>query len=163
MFCWTELMTQIRSLSRATRPKKKYTLFFISNAFLTQPQCCLSFPWIELQVLLRCCLIRISIIILRHFLYLLYLWPCLDLGLFMLYLCDLFVVFIFILIMINRMNTDTFVFLLMFLEYFLIFYSNVNEECEICSSSKSSASGCSLTFAWFFANFSLALLLKCCL
>ena len=34
--------------------------------------------------------------------YLLYLYTCLDLGLFMLYLCDLFFIFIFILIMINR-------------------------------------------------------------
>ena len=52
----------------------------------TQPQCCLIFAWIELQMLLRCCLIHISFIILRHFLYLLYLYPCLDLGLFMSYL-----------------------------------------------------------------------------
>ena len=42
------------------------------------------------QMLLRCCLIYISIIILMHFLHLLYLCPCLDLGLFMSYLCDLF-------------------------------------------------------------------------
>ena len=48
-------------------------------------------------MLLRCCLIHISIIILRHFLYLLYL----GLGLFMSYLCDLLFIFIFIFIMIN--------------------------------------------------------------
>ena len=36
-------------------------------------------------MLLRCCLIHKSIIILWHFLYLLYLCPFLDLGLFMLY------------------------------------------------------------------------------
>ena len=66
----------------------------------------------------------------------------------MLYLCDLFVIFIFILIMINRMNTDILVLLLMFLEYVLIFLDdNVNEECEIYSSSKSSASGGSIAFA----------------
>ena len=63
------------------------TRFFISNAFF-QPQCCLTFSWIELQMLLRCCLIRISIIVLRHFWYSLYLCPCLDQGLFMSYLCD---------------------------------------------------------------------------
>ena len=40
--------------------------------------------------MLRCCLIYLSIIIPRHFLYLLYLYPGLDLGLFMSYLCDLF-------------------------------------------------------------------------
>ena len=52
-------------------------------------------------MLFRCCLIHISIIILRHFLYLLYLCPCLNLGLFMSYLYDLFSLFIFIFIMIN--------------------------------------------------------------
>ena len=58
--------------------------FFISNAFFsTQPQCCLTLSWIEFQMLLRCCLIHITIIVLRHFLYLLYLCPCLDLSLFM--------------------------------------------------------------------------------
>ena len=45
----------------------KYTLFS------TQPQCYLTFSRIELQMLLRCCLIHISIIMLRHFLYFLYL------------------------------------------------------------------------------------------
>ena len=34
--------------------------------------------------------------------YLLYLCPCVQLGLFILYLCDLFFIFIFIFIMINR-------------------------------------------------------------
>ena len=70
--------------------------------FLTQPQFCLSYPWIELQMLLRCCLIHISIIILRHFLHLLNLHLCLDLGLFMSCLCDLFFIFIFKFIMINH-------------------------------------------------------------
>ena len=46
-------------------------------------------------MLLRCCLIHISIIILRHFLYLLYLRPLLDVGLFISYLCDLFFIFMF--------------------------------------------------------------------
>ena len=39
--------------------------------FITQPQCCLTFLWNELQMSLRCCLVHISIIILRQFLYLL--------------------------------------------------------------------------------------------
>ena len=74
-----------------------YTLFSISNAyFSTQPQYCLIFSWIELQMLLRCCLIHMSIIILRHFLYLPYLYPCLNLSLFMMYLCDLFFIFIMV-------------------------------------------------------------------
>ena len=76
--------------------------FYKQRFFSTQRQCWLTFSWIELQTLLRCCLIHIIIIILRHVLYLLYLCPCLDLGLFMSYLCDLFFIFIFIFIMINR-------------------------------------------------------------
>ena len=80
-----------------------YTLYFYKQRLSsTQPQCCLTFSWIELQMLLRCCLTHVSIIILGHTLYLLYLCPCLDLGLFMPYLCDLFFNFIFIFIMINR-------------------------------------------------------------
>ena len=75
--------------------------FFKQRSFSAQPQCCLTFSWIELQMLLRCCLIHISIIILRHFCYLLYLCPCLDLRPFTSYLYDLFQTFIFIFIMIN--------------------------------------------------------------
>ena len=41
--------------------------FFISSAFLTQPPCCLAFSWIELQILFRCSLIRMTIII--HFIF----------------------------------------------------------------------------------------------
>ena len=70
-----------------------YTLFFISHAFLTQPQYCLIFSQIEVQMLLRCFLIHKTIIILRRNLYLVYLCPCLGLGLFMSYLCNLFFIF----------------------------------------------------------------------
>ena len=49
------------------------THFFISNAFFY-----LTFSLTELQMLLRCRLINISIIIVRHFLYLLYLCPCIG-------------------------------------------------------------------------------------
>ena len=56
---------------------------------------------LELQVFLRCCLIHIDITILRHFLYLLYLCPCLDLGPFISYLYGLCFIFIFIFILIN--------------------------------------------------------------
>ena len=37
--------------------------------FSTQPQCCLTFSWIELQLLLSSCLIHKSIIILKHFIF----------------------------------------------------------------------------------------------
>ena len=63
---------------------KPHTRFFYKQPFFsTQPQCCLPFSWIELQVLLRCCLIHKSLITLKRFLYFLCLCPCLDLGLFM--------------------------------------------------------------------------------
>ena len=75
--------------------------FYKQRFFSTEPQCCLTFSWIELQMLLSCCLIHISIITVRHFLYLLNLCWCLHLGLFMSYLCDLFFIFIFIFIVIN--------------------------------------------------------------
>ena len=99
-----------------------YTRFFWKATLVsTQLQCCLTFSWVELQMLLRCCLIHKSIITLKHFLYLLYLRPCLDLGLFLLYLCDLIFIFILIFVMINRMNTDTLVLLLIFqnMSYYL--------------------------------------------
>ena len=82
-------------------------------------------------MLLRCCLIHRSIITLRRILYLLYLYPCLDLSLFMLYLCDLLFIFIFIFIMINPislMNTDIYLY---FSKYILLFLDdNADEECE---------------------------------
>ena len=69
---------QTCSLKKA--PNRYYLLFSLATLFFsTQPQCCLTFSWIELKMLLKCCLIHKSIIILRHFLYLLYLCPCLDL------------------------------------------------------------------------------------
>ena len=65
----------------------KITRFSYKQRFCsTQLQRCLTFSWIELQMLLRCCLIHITIITLRHTLYLVYL----NLGLYMLYPCDLF-------------------------------------------------------------------------
>ena len=79
------------------------TLFFNKKRFFsTQPQCCLTLPYIELYMLLRCCLIHIGTVILRHCFYSLHLCSWLDLGLFLPYLCDLFFISIFIFIMINR-------------------------------------------------------------
>ena len=84
--------------SRILNPKNS----LVTRFFSTQPQCSLTFSWIELQMLLCYCLIQKSIIILRHFLYLLYLCPYLGLGRFMSYLWDLFFIFISIFSMINR-------------------------------------------------------------
>ena len=66
-----------------------------SSSNWTQPRCCLAFSGIELQMLFRCCLIHTTIIIRRSILYPVYMCPCLCLGLFMLYICDLFFIFHF--------------------------------------------------------------------
>ena len=72
------------------KASKLNTCFFYKQRFFSaQPNFCLTFWWIELQMLLRCCLTHISIVIMRHFLHLLYLCPCQNLVLFMSYLCDL--------------------------------------------------------------------------
>ena len=85
-------------------PDKIHAIFYKESFLSTRLQCCLTFSWVEFQLLLKCFLIHISIVIPKHFLYL---CPCLNLGLFMPCLCGLF--FIFIFIMINRINTDTLV------------------------------------------------------
>ena len=74
-----------------------YILYIISNAFFSiQPQCC--FDWLELQMLLRCCLINISITILRHCIF------TLTVSLFrsrFTYVVSIWSIFIFIFIIIN--------------------------------------------------------------
>ena len=80
---------------RRVRTFRITSFLYKKRFFSNQPQCCFTFTWIELQMLLRSCLIHINIIT-RQFLYYLYLCPCLDLGLFMSYLSDLFFIFIFI-------------------------------------------------------------------
>ena len=77
---WTSGLFVLKRQSTNTR------FFYEQHFFSTQPQCCLTFSWIELQVFLWCCLIYITIIMLRCILHLVYLCPCLGLGLFMLYL-----------------------------------------------------------------------------
>ena len=75
-FCHIIALNVLRMITR---------FFYKQRFFSTQPQCRLTFKWIELQMLLRCWLIHVSIVIMRHFLYLLHLCPCLDLGLFYFY------------------------------------------------------------------------------
>ena len=100
------------------------TRFFYQQRlfFSTKPHCCLNFSWIELQMLLRNSLVHITIIVLRHILYLVYLCSCLGLGLFMWYLLDLFF-FIFSLIFIVIHHIIPFkrmhLFFVHFLEYYL--------------------------------------------
>ena len=75
--------------------------FYKQRFFSTQPQYCLAFSWTELQMLLRCCLIHISIMILWRFIHLLYFCLCLHLSIFMPYWRESTFIFVFIFIMIN--------------------------------------------------------------
>ena len=112
----------------------KIDAFFISNAFFfNSASVLLTFSWIELQMLLRCCLIHVAIIILRHILYLVYLCPWLGLGQFMSYLCDQFFISSLIFIVINHATSfkQTYFFLVHFLEDLLLFLDdNVDKQSE---------------------------------
>ena len=118
-----------------------------------------TFSWIELQMLLRCRLIHITIIILS-ILHLLYFGPSICLGLFMSYLCDLFVIFSLIFIAVNLITSDALILSTIFRISPIIFKWWRDEESEKLSNNKSSVSGCCLVFAWFFASSSLVLLIK---
>ena len=92
------------------------------HAFFFQPHCCLTFSWIELQLLLRCCLIHISTIMLRYFFYLVHSWLRLGLGLFRSYPRDLFLIFIFIFIIINHVISLKWKHLFFFVLFFCTFF-----------------------------------------
>ena len=112
-------------------------------------------------MLFRCCLIQITIIVLRQIFYLVYLHPCLGLDLFMSCLGILFFTFSLIFVVINHVTSSKqmYLFSCTFLENLLSFLNdNVDE--RIFSNSQNSASACCLAFAWFFGSFSLALLIK---
>ena len=113
-------------------------------------------------MLLRCCLIYVTIIIPRHNLDLVCLWPHLSLGLFMLYICNLLFIFSLIFIVINHITSfkQKYLFFVQFLEFFLLFLdNNVDRESQQFSNNKT-FSRCCLAFAWFFTNFSVALLIN---
>ena len=124
----------------------KIHVFFISNVFFNSASVLVNFS-INSASLLRCCLIHISIIIVRHFLYLLYLCPWLDLGLFMSYLCDLFFSFSssFSLWLIVRSHEYRHICSLVYFSEYVQLFSD--EKYEQFSNIKSSASGCCLAFA----------------
>ena len=77
-----------------------HVFFYKRHFFSTQHQCSITFAWIQLRMLPKCCLG--CIIVPRHFLHLSYFCSYLDLQLYMSYLCDLFFIFNFIFILINR-------------------------------------------------------------
>ena len=84
-------------------------------------------------MLLTCCLIHITIIMHRHILYIVYLCPCLGLGLFMSYLSGLFFIFNLVFIVIHHLTSfkQTYLFSVHFLEYLLLFLDdNVDGERE---------------------------------
>ena len=71
LFSWALFALMSHSSTLHCAISSRSTSFFISKAFFSnQPQCCLTFLWIELQIqmLLSCFLIYISIMILIHFL-----------------------------------------------------------------------------------------------
>ena len=140
-----------------------YTRYFYKQRFFfNSASVLLNFSWIDLQILLRCYLIHITIIILRH-IHLVYLCPCLGLGLFTPYLCDVVFIFSLIFIVINQIISfkQTYLFFVQFLQYLLLdLDDNLNEKNQQFSNNKRIVSGCCLGFTWFFANFSLALIVK---
>ena len=75
-----------------------FKAFSKSNTFFSvQPPWCLTSSWVELQILVRSCLIHINVI-LKHFLYLVCFCACRSVVLFMSYPCYLFFIFLFIII-----------------------------------------------------------------
>ena len=83
------------------------------------------------EMLLRCCLIHVSIIIVRHVLYLLYLCSCLDLGLFMSCLCSIFDFHLHVNYDLSYNLMNAYLSFAHFLGYvLLLFYYNVDKECE---------------------------------
>ena len=100
-----KLSFPLRIWSHLLKKSLMENLIFLYTLFSFQPQCCITFSWIELQLLLKCCLIHITTIIRRHILYLVCLCPCLGLGLFASYLCDPFFIFSFIYIVINHITS----------------------------------------------------------
>ena len=79
--------------------------FYKQRVFSLQSQCCSTFSWIELKILLRFCLIHVTITMLRHILYLVYLCPCVGLSLFNFYPNDLFFILSLIFIAINHITS----------------------------------------------------------
>ena len=78
----------------------KYTLFYKykQRIFSTKPQCCLTFLWIEPQMLLKNCLLHINMILPRHYT----LSICVYVYVSVFQLNNLFFIIIFVFIPINH-------------------------------------------------------------
>ena len=98
-----------------------------------------------------------------HFIFSIFVSMSRSRSIYAVYIYDLFFIFSLIFIVINHITSfkQTHLFFVHFLECLLLLLDdNVDEENKLFSNSKSSASGCCLAFASFFANFSLVLLIK---
>ena len=90
--CWSLFLIQLQAWRPATLLKRdsnivvcssQYREFFRTvfqkntsgGCYWVYSKCCITFSWIELQILLSCCLININIVILRYFSYLVCLCP----------------------------------------------------------------------------------------
>ena len=95
-----------------------------SKIFLVGQLWCQTIFFTISPVLFKCyfrrCLIYITIVIVRHILYLVYFSPCLSLGLFMSYLCDFFYL-IFTAFNHITLFKQTYFFFVHVLGYFLLF------------------------------------------
>ena len=122
--------------NNAAFKQQLHSFFYKQRFFSAQPQCCLTFSWIELKMLLN-----IKPLLYWYTFYIYYI--CVHV-LAQVYLCRIFVIcFSFsaplLLSLIIKRH---------FLEYFLLFWGDtVNEENEKFSNSECSASGCCLAFA----------------
>ena len=114
----------VRGNQEVGSPVDKCMLFHKQCFFSVQPQCCLTFQWIEPQVFLRCCLLHADILP-GYFLYLVHLCLALSLGQLMSYLFEYFFIIIFIFIMINQLISlkQTHLFLCTFFRIFFIIFS----------------------------------------
>ena len=106
----------IQFISKITR------IYYKLSFFSTQPQCSLTFSWIQFQMMLMCCLLHVTIIILRQILHLVYSSPCLYLFLLASNLCDQFLIISFIFIVLNNKSSHkkTHLFYAHFLEYIIL-------------------------------------------
>ena len=138
-----------------------YTLFFYKQHFFsTKSQCSLTFSWIELQMLLRCCLKDTSIIILRLFIFTIFVPVSRPRYIYSISMSSVSFSSSFSL-WLWLYEYRHICFFAYFLEYVPLFLeNNMDKDCEKFSNSKSSGSGCCWAFAWIFAKFRLAFIIK---
>lgn len=113
--------------------KLLHIVFYRQNIFSTQGHCCSTFQWIEPHSLLKCCLLHVNMILLRHYIF-----------------C------------ITSRSIDYIIYFLLSFFFFItsdhiISLKQTHAFADIVF--KCSYSSCALAFAYFFVNFSLILLI----